>query len=156
MKIINISQGYIVQVDDIDYNYLIQWDWYILKNKWNNCYARRTIWINNKSITILMHHEIIKRMGLIIFKDYEVDHKDRDGLHNWRDNLHIVTSSLNQHNRLLQSNNTSGNKGIYKISENRYRAMGFIDGNRIHLGYFSSKIEAINVRRNWEKSHKIK
>lgn len=49
----------------------------------------------------------------------------------------------NRNTRLLQSNNTSGYRGVSTLkNKNRYRTSIVVDRKRIHLGYFSSPIEA--------------
>jgi hypothetical protein len=54
-------------------------------------------------------------------------------------NLRLATSRQQKANRKLQSNNTSGYKGVSWIQrENKYRAQC---GN-IHVGYFSCPVEA--------------
>ena len=49
----------------------------------------------------------------------------------------------NRNTRLLQSNNTTGYRGVSTLkNKNRYRASIVVDRKRIHLGYFNYPIEA--------------
>ncbi|MCE5329994.1 HNH endonuclease [bacterium] len=80
-------------VDDEDYDYLNQWKWSLLPNR-KNVYAVRGKKVNGKHKTILMHNEILKHNS----KNKEIDHIDRNGLNNQRNNLRIVTHSENLHN----------------------------------------------------------
>ena len=88
-----------VLVDDEDYEQLCQCKWYITRfNK--NVYATRVA--TKEEIEkgyptrIRMHRQI---MGVIEYPGDEIDHKDRDGLNNQKENLRIVTSSQNKLNR---------------------------------------------------------
>lgn len=80
-------------------------------------------------------------------KGFEVDHIDMDRMNNCRNNLRICTHRENQCNQSLQSNNTSGVTGVrfYK-ARNKYVARIKFHGIDIHLGYYETKIEAIQAR----------
>ena len=73
----------------------------------------------------------------------QVDHINLDKSDNRKLNLRLATNAENQRNSRLQSNNTSGLKGVsfYK-PRNKYRARIKVDGKEIHLGYYVSIIEA--------------
>lgn len=72
-----------------------------------------------------------------------IDHKNKDQLDNKWDNLRLATRSQNQMNRGLQSNNTSGYKGVvwHKIIK-KWVARIKIDNKTKHLGCFTSPEEA--------------
>lgn len=87
-------------------------------------------------------------------KEEEIDHKDRDTLNNRRNNLRIISRSENCFNRGLQSNNTSGQVGVYKLTDyNRFAAQINYDGNRIYLGSFDTHEEAVNARKRAEEKY---
>lgn len=70
------------------------------------------------------------------------------------DNCMWKSRSDNQLNRGLQSNNTSGEKGIHKYKANgKWTAYIDINGKRKHLGYFNSEQDAIEARRRMEDNH---
>lgn len=80
-------------VDDEDYDYLMQWKWYVLKNK----YAARGQWdiaTRNMKI-ILMHRAILKLTDPKIF----VDHKNHNGFDNQKFNIRACTNAENLRNR---------------------------------------------------------
>jgi hypothetical protein len=72
-----------------------------------------------------------------------VDHKDLDGTNCRRDNLRAADASQNSAHRSIQSNNTSGYKGVHwHKPREKWRAQIRIEGRKTHLGLFSDPIEA--------------
>lgn len=85
-------------------------------------------------VTIYLHKSIVNIVG-------EVDHKDRNKFNNTRDNLRPATSSQNKCNRALQSNNTSGYRGVYKMRSS-WTSRIKLGGKPVVLGTFITKEEA--------------
>lgn len=78
--------------------------------------------------------------------DLQVDHINLDKFDNRRSNLRFATHKENKRNSGLQSNNTSGCKGAYYYkARNKYIARIKVDGKDIHLGYYSTLLEASNA-----------
>lgn len=76
-------------------------------------------------------------------KGYEVDHIDRNTRNNMLDNLRIVTKSINNHNKKIFKNNSSGYKGVsYITKRKRYRSSIKIGKENFELGSFVSKEKA--------------
>ena len=98
MKLIPLTQGKFAQVDDEDYEYLMQWKWIYKPNaKGNMGYASRRALKSDpkKPSTLSMHRQIMgAKEGQIL------DHKDNDRLNNQRANLRFCTAKQNAHNRL--------------------------------------------------------
>ena len=146
MKRIPLTQGKFTIVDDADYEWLSQHKWYALKNG-NTFYAVRNIRLpDGKRRRIWMHREIL---GLKPGDPRQGDHRNHNGLHNWRDNLRACNGSQNQHNNNPRRGCFSVYKGVglstqkYKDKIYRYwRARIRVDGRCKHLGYFDSEIEA--------------
>lgn len=139
MKMILLSQGKFAVVDDIDYEWLMRWSWCAVKSDKGVWYAVRTDRTGREK-QVRMHREIMNAPDGI-----EVDHKDNDGLHNWRDNLRECTHAQNLSNRGLFSNSTTGYKGVSIFRQNgkvRYQAKIRVDGKLIHLGLFDTDVEA--------------
>jgi len=133
MKEIKLNHGYVAQVDDEDYEYINQWNWYISKSGDVN-YARRDIKVNGKQKHLWMHRVILK-----IPDDMETDHIDRDGLNNQKGNLRTSTRAQNNINRKTwgksKYNGVSYNRGFIQSQIN-------IDGVRTNLGRFKTEEEA--------------
>lgn len=69
----------------------------------------------------------------------EIDHRDLNGVNNKFRNLRECTRSQNQMNRGIQSNNTSGCKGIsFSKSNKKWHAYIKINRKRIHIGMFKN------------------
>jgi hypothetical protein len=63
-----------------------------------------------------------------------------------------VTHQENQMNRSMQSNNTSGIKGVhFHKNTNKWRARISIDGKQKHLGLFTNIEDAIQTRKRKAK-----
>lgn len=71
----------------------------------------------------------------------QVDHRNRRGGDNWITNLREATHEQNQWNQGIQSNNTSGFKGVSKAG-NRWRAAITAKNRTKQLGSFATAEEA--------------
>lgn len=91
---------------------------------------------------ILMHQEIIRRMGISYDTSVScIDHIDRNKLNNHRNNLRIVPYSINVFNK--ERKNQSGLRGVswLKTEEKWVAQIGYNKKN-INLGRFNTKEEA--------------
>lgn len=131
---IPLRNGLVVIVDAEDYEWLSQWKWKAKKG-YSTIYAVR----RSEGHLIFMHRAILGVTDPRIL----VDHKNRNGLDNRRDNIRVASRAQNMHNRISSSNNTSGYKGVHwdKRKEKWIAAIG-IDGRRKHLGNFDSSEDA--------------
>lgn len=90
-----------------------------------------------------LHQVILSRMlGRSLVKGEKVDHWNRNKQDNQRENIRLANSSQNSINRGLQSNNTSGYRGVYALSEKVWVAKLYIHGKSKYLGYFHTPEEA--------------
>lgn len=126
MKLIPLTRGLFAQVDDEDYDYLMQWKWYALKNK-NTFYAQRTITIKGKDLAEKMHRVIMKTS-----KEMEVDHMDHNGLNNQKTNLRNCTHVQNSQGRIMRKH-SSIYKGVL-VYKGKIFARITAYGTRINLG----------------------
>jgi hypothetical protein len=90
MKEIELSNGGITQVDDEDYSFLSQFNWWSSKHK--HCYYVET----KRGGKIVRMHRLI--MGVTDKKDF-IDHIDHNGLNNQKKNLRVCTNSENVRNK---------------------------------------------------------
>lgn len=81
-----------------------------------------------------------------------VDHRDCNGLNNRWENLRAASHVQNGRNRRLSRRNKSGVTGVSFSGRYWFADIG-IDRKVIHLGWFSSRDEAIEARRAAEKKY---
>lgn len=105
---------------------------------------------SNKMVSL---HRLIMNPSSSLF---DVDHKKHPprGEHkidNRKQNLRIVQHYQNIQNRALSSNNTSGVTGVsWDKRTGKWVARIGVMGEKINLGYFLSKQDAINARKSAE------
>jgi len=140
---IPLTQGKISLVDAEDYDRLSQYVWCQHKNG-NTVYAHRNLKIRDRWDVILMHREI---MGCSFGDGILIDHKDRNGLHNFKSNIRISNKSQNAINSKMKCNNTSGYRGVYFSEKDKvWRAELRINGKMTYLGSFDNKEAAAVLR----------
>jgi hypothetical protein len=140
IKVIPLSQGLVTIVDAEDYASLNKRKWYALKIRGSFYGVRKTRDAKNREITLYMHREIL---GLSLGDGLLGDHKNRYTLNNRRGNLRIATRSLNQYNKKLMSNNTSGFRGVsWAKRERKWESYVGINGKMVHCGYHTDLISA--------------
>lgn len=134
MKLIPLTQGMFTEVDDEDYEWLSKYKWFAVGPKGvNKFYASTLTLIDGVRKQVKMHRLL---MGV---KDSSVivDHVDRIGLNNQKNNLRICTHKENSAN--MSPVGTSKYKGVSKCSlktNKRWMASIKIDNKTKRLGYF--------------------
>ncbi len=108
------------------------------------CLRKNLYWyvcINKKQylvhrIIYFMHHKInIDQM--------QIDHIDQDSSNNSILNLRIATHAQQQCNKTAKKNSTSKYKGVgWCKALNKWRASICINKKRMHIGYYSTELEA--------------
>lgn len=93
-----------ILLDGEDYPLISRFTWHIKKDK-NTFYAQTVIQIGGKQTTVTMHRLIT---GL---KKSQVDHRNRNGLDNRKDNLRHASNAQNSCNR--KRYNSHGYRGVY-------------------------------------------
>lgn len=128
MKKIHLTQGKYAIVDDGDYEYLMQWKWY-----YNSGYA-----VRGANPKIMMHRVINCTPD-----ELDTDHINQNRLDNRRCNLRNATRAQNCVNRKLQSNNTSGFKGVSWHKYHKYWVAFIIkDKKTLTIGRYKNKHDA--------------
>ena len=142
MKEIELSQGKIALVDDGDYDNLIGYSWFARRPPSSKTYyAYSSVKIGKRVKTLLMHRIILDAP-----RGVQVDHRDRNGLNNRRQNIRLCTPSENSCNVGLKENNTSGYKGVsWHKPTKKWGVKIRVCGKRIHLGHFTNKHRAAKI-----------
>jgi hypothetical protein len=138
MKTISLTQGYVTQVDDSDFEWLNKFKWHTRKFG-QKIYAIRREYRGKNSRWIRMHRQI-----LCALPDEEGDHIDGNGLNNQRHNLRLCSHQRNSQSfRKKADSATSKFRGVswQKLSK-KWTAKISPCGKNIYLGIFQSEIEA--------------
>ncbi len=136
MKRIKLTKGKFAIVDNADFDWLNQWNWYLTKTK-STCYAYRSFKVNGKWATITMHRFIL---GLKKGDSLEVDHRNGVGLDNRRENLRICTHSENMQNlHRMKKGRSCKHQGVFKIeSSGRWMASIMKNYKSLHIGTYGT------------------
>jgi type V secretory pathway adhesin AidA len=136
---LNLIVGpYLVVFDDEDYELISNYKWFPAKNYYTVYAIAHGPTINGKRETIRMH-----RLILGATKDKLVDHKNRNGLDNRKENLRLCTATQNKYNQRAYTGSISEYKGVTFDKETiKWRARISVENKRLHLGRFSSEKEA--------------
>ncbi|MDX9913919.1 MAG: HNH endonuclease [Candidatus Moranbacteria bacterium] len=140
------TKNLFAQVDDEDYDFLMQWKWYACKHRYTY-YARAIIYTERKETRIRMHRMI---MG---FPSLQIDHKDRNGLNNQKSNLRLCSHGQNQMNRKSSGRSrylgVNFNKRIHKGKVYEYIRANIKVGEKIlSLGNFPTEEDAAIAYNN--------
>lgn len=118
-----------------DYGYLVAWD-QATKKKVN--FHRLVMGVMENDNVRIVDHKIHPPR-----KEPKIDNR--------KSNLRIVTHYENAKNHQIYSNNTSGVSGVtYNKQNDQWVARISVNGERIFLGYFNKKEDAINARYDAE------
>jgi len=137
MKEIKLTQGKVALVDDENFDYLNQWNWFAMKHRYTFyavMHPKRTI--KYVQTSILMHRMILNLTNYKI----QVDHKDQNGLNNCKTNLRRVSNGQNQMNK--RSSGVSKYLGVSYDHKKYIKAAIRTNGNITQLGYFKTEEEA--------------
>ncbi len=152
-RTIALTQGQVTLVDDADYEFLSRWKWFAWWNRHTSSfYAVRSARLEDGTkVTVRMNRQIL---GLERGDKRQGDHRNHDTLDNRRENLRICTPSENSQNRRVQRNSKSGQKGVsYRASKRKWRAVIFVNGTHLHLGYRDTAEECIALYREAEQRY---
>lgn len=132
MKQVPLTQSKYAIVDDEDYEWLVQRNWYLGRDEARTCVD------DNPNVTM---QSLIMKPG----KGQIVLHKNSDRLDNRRNNLILGTKGMTNLFRRMQSNNNTGYRGVYRYRNGRFGAKIRVNGKVRFLGYYDSPEQAANV-----------
>lgn len=116
-------------VDDMDYVFLMQWQWYATA-------FGHVVRSGYDKTHVFMHRVLCQPPANMV-----VDHVDRDPLNNQKGNLRIVSQSLNARNTTPAYNQTSPFKGV-SLTSNRWQAKITINDQPVVIGRYLTQREA--------------
>jgi hypothetical protein len=134
---LNGAKGGVALVDDEDYDRLSLYRWH----QGGAGYVESSYRMDGRTTTVRMHRLVTGAAA-----GQEVDHKNRDKLDNRRNNLRIVTSTVNKWNMQRNTPNQTGHHGVERRpTSGRFTAQIIANGQRIWLGTFDTPEEAAHV-----------
>lgn len=140
VKQVPLTQGKVALVDDEDFDRVMTLKWCVYRGgkdspRW---YAKHDFWNGGDQYSELMHRFILGD-----YSSPDIDHKDKDGLNNQKENLRPATRSQNNANSRLRSDNTSGYKGVsWHAQRGKWASWIWANGMGVYLGIFVSPIDA--------------
>ncbi len=139
MKRIKLTQGKYTLIDNCDYNLVSQHNWIAYKqpNKYTY-YASAHIYRDDKRTSLRLGRLI---MGLHFGDKRQVDHINRDGLDNRRENLRVCTHQQNQLNKRVYGKSKYRGVTWDKKAKN-WKSQIVRNNVRKRLGNFDSEKEA--------------
>ena len=138
---IPLTRGLYALVDGEDYEELSKHKWCAVKHG-KNYYAVRGKTIGNKKLkSIYMHQQILNTK-----KGDEIDHHNRCGLDNRKNNIRFCTRAQNNQNRTPSKNKSSKYKGVHWSKQHKkWRPRIYINKKQICFGLFDCEIEAAKM-----------
>lgn len=137
-KLIPLTQEKFALIDDEDFELVSQYKWcaYFSGGNW---YARSNAQINYKRVTLKLHTLVLGK----ILQKVEIDHVNRDGLDNRKENLRVCTHQENSCNRRKRVGKSQF-KGVQLFKGRKKKWMAQIGANqkKKFLGYFENEIDA--------------
>lgn len=131
MKEIELTQGFVALVDDEDYERVNSLTWHVQRGRYT-WYAQHVITSPVRRV-VYMHRYIL---GLLDSKEH-VDHKNRNGLDNRKENLRLDERGVNSINRRGFKNNKSGFRGVCWHKKTRmWTAQIGAGGKLFYIGVF--------------------
>jgi hypothetical protein len=141
IRLVPLTQGQVAIIDADVYDWASGWHWYARYDSGTKSFYATRNGRSGEPRTILLHRQILGEPG------QRVDHWNGNSLDCRRANLRPCTSSQNQANSRLRSDNRSGVPGVWwDKDKNKWEAYIKIAGRLKRLGYFANKEDAIAAR----------
>lgn len=145
---IPLTQGAWAKVDNVDAECVLKHCWHLQKTPTdtnNTMYAITNVVVNGRRTTVSLHRFVASLFG--VPEEFEVDHRDGDGLNCRRGNLRSATRSQNQTNTDIRRRNRSGYRGVsWDEKSGKWRASIRL-GKSVHLGFFDHPKDARDAYR---------
>lgn len=142
MKLLSLTKGKYAQVDDEDYYWLSQWNWFAIETK-GAWYARRSkkkgVLRSGEPFEVYLHRVVMRCSD----KTKVVDHRDHDGLNCQKVNLRTCTKSENNRNLCSRKGSSSSYLGVtWDSSRSKWSSRLKCKGKTFNIGRFNNEIEA--------------
>lgn len=127
--------NHVVLVDEADYSVVSRYTWRVKPDK-KNFYVETNVKLGGKNHSLSMHRLLT---GM---KESQVDHINRNGLDNRRENLRYATNRQNSCNRVRK--NRFGYRGVFQTPRSiAFGVQIMVDGKKkIECGFVSAEAAA--------------
>lgn len=156
MKELITTNGFIVKLDDEDYERFKGVTWYASKGVAGGYYARRIDTPTGQRILRLLHRCVMN----VTSKDLVVDHINHDTLDNRKENLRVCTQAENRLNRRSAKGSSSKYLGVSKATMKRgqkvytyWKAEIRTPSKYMYLGIFKNEVDAAMKYNEAAKLH---
>lgn len=137
MREILLTRGQVAITDDVDFETLSLWKWYLSPEGYACRTGRKSEGVYKQRF--YLHRQVMGVTDSLI----EVDHVNGNRLDNRRCNLRLCSKIENRRNKLLQVNSTSGYKGVsFRNATGKWQAKLKNLNKWICLGDFDTKEQA--------------
>lgn len=136
--VVKLRCGAAILVDARDVVLVEKYHWYVQRKcraGVDKCYVQRNAKIDGAWTTVFLHREITSTPSGL-----DTDHKNGNGLDNWRKNLRTATRSQNNTHRSFA--NATGFRGVGKTASGRFQAAIHFLNKRVALGTFQCPEDA--------------
>lgn len=145
MKEIKLTQGQVALVDDLDFERVNAFKWYVQFNtKTRNAYALTCVrqkTANQKRKRIQMHTMVLAIEDATL----KIVHRDGNRLNNVRANLMIAEQTdIGRTQRKQQGEVSTQYKGVAK-SRNGFEARIRVEGKRKYIGFYATAVQAAHA-----------
>lgn len=142
-----LTKGYVAIIDADDADRVGRFCWTASVEK-HTIYAMRKDYSDGHCRTLKLHRFIIAApLGI------HVDHRNRNGLDNRKENLRFATKSQNMANRVNSRPPASGFRGVtFDSNKKRWTATIAADGKTYRLGHFRHAEDAADAYRRAQMS----
>ncbi len=135
---LSLPSGHTALIDSDSWPLVKGYAWHVSVDTHTNYAIADATTKDGKLTAVGMHRLIVSALP-----EQFVDHRNRNGLDNRRENLRTCTRSQNGGNRRINANNTSGYKGVWwNARRNKWQVALGLDGARMHLVYFTDPWDA--------------
>jgi hypothetical protein len=142
MKQIELTRGEYATVDDDDYSWLTNYNWYAHTSP-NTCYAATRLRRRDGGYMNIRMHQLILRPQ----PGEVVDHMNGNGLDNRKCNLRTCSQAQNVRNS--RARGVSIYKGVCSTPSGKWRARIWLNSKRsLWLGVFDSEVAAAAAYNN--------
>jgi hypothetical protein len=132
---IPLSMDQVALIDKEDFDKIKDYGWYAHFDKVGKTFYAIT---RTHGTNIIMHRLILNAPDSLV-----IDHADHNGLNNRKSNIRVCSQSQNCMNKKVQSNNTSGYRGVsFHKTKNKYQATIMVNRKQVYLGTFNTALEA--------------